>query len=275
MNNLNEMTVKELKELGKQNHVKGWWKLNKAQLIEALEQPQPKMAFKDECDGCGEFAQLSNYNGKLLCGDCITKAEEKTVETEEVETVEEETEEVETKVKEVEEVEEVKEVTEPKTNKVKSGKQLFEYNGKSQNLSSWAKELNMSLNTLYTRIHYKGMSFEEAVTTPIKEQKRNKELIEYNGKSQTISAWSRELGININTLYSRIYYKGMTFEEAINAPIKNQKQIEYNGKSQNLVAWARELGININTLYSRIYYKGMTMEEAINTPIKRSKKDAE
>lgn len=36
MMNLNEMTSKELKELGKQHHVKNWWTLGKAALISAL-----------------------------------------------------------------------------------------------------------------------------------------------------------------------------------------------------------------------------------------------
>lgn len=36
MANLNEMSSKELKALGKEHHVKDWWTLNKAALISAL-----------------------------------------------------------------------------------------------------------------------------------------------------------------------------------------------------------------------------------------------
>jgi hypothetical protein len=36
MMNLNEMTSKQLKELGKQHGVKNWWNLGKAALISAL-----------------------------------------------------------------------------------------------------------------------------------------------------------------------------------------------------------------------------------------------
>ena len=36
MMNLNEMNSKQLKELGKQHHVKNWWNLGKAALISAL-----------------------------------------------------------------------------------------------------------------------------------------------------------------------------------------------------------------------------------------------
>lgn len=49
-----------------------------------------------------------------------------------------------------------------------------------------------------------------------------RKLIEFEGKSQTLCAWARELNINPNTLYNRIYYKEMSFEEAINKPIRRK-----------------------------------------------------
>lgn len=39
-------------------------------------------------------------------------------------------------------------------------------------------------------------------------------LIEWNGKSQNICAWAKELGISANTLYGRIYKLGWTVEKA-------------------------------------------------------------
>lgn len=38
--------------------------------------------------------------------------------------------------------------------------------------------------------------------------------IEYNGKSQNIYTWSKELGISVNTLYARIYFLGWSVEKA-------------------------------------------------------------
>lgn len=38
--------------------------------------------------------------------------------------------------------------------------------------------------------------------------------IEYNGKSQNICAWAKELGVSANTLYSRIYILGWDVEKA-------------------------------------------------------------
>lgn len=47
----------------------------------------------------------------------------------------------------------------------KRGAQL-EYDGRSQNICEWAKELGISANTLYGRIYKLGWSVEKAFTTP-------------------------------------------------------------------------------------------------------------
>ena len=139
------MNIKELKKQAKENHIKNWWKMNKAQLIEALKQPQPRSKYKEQCDGCGKWDVVDAYDGKLLCDDCIEKAEAvKTQEPEiEIPTVE------------------------VKPRQIK-GRKMIEYNGKSQHIVAWAKELGMNANTLYNRIYYKGMTMEEAVNAPIK-----------------------------------------------------------------------------------------------------------
>lgn len=57
--------------------------------------------------------------------------------------------------------------------KPKKGAQL-EFNGRSQNICAWAKELGISANTLYGRIYKMGWSVEKAFTTPIKSAKSNR-----------------------------------------------------------------------------------------------------
>lgn len=43
-------------------------------------------------------------------------------------------------------------------------------------------------------------------------------LIEYDGRSQNICAWAKELGISANTIYGRIYNLGWTVEKAFTTP---------------------------------------------------------
>ena len=67
------------------------------------------------------------------------------------------------------------EAAQPKTEKKPSNKKqdLIEYNGKVQNLSAWAKELEMPGQTLYARLHISNWTVEKAFTTPVR--KKNEE----------------------------------------------------------------------------------------------------
>lgn len=53
--------------------------------------------------------------------------------------------------------------------------------------------------------------------TPKKSSGRNAQ-IEYDGRSQNICAWAKELGISANTLYGRIYKMGWSVEKAFETP---------------------------------------------------------
>ena len=64
-----------------------------------------------------------------------------------------------------EEIEEVEEVEEEKEEKKSRGK-MIEWNGKSQNLGAWAKELGFTRQTLYARLYLQNWDVEKAFTTP-------------------------------------------------------------------------------------------------------------
>lgn len=55
------------------------------------------------------------------------------------------------------------------------------------------------------------------------ERKNKQRLIEYKGKTQSLTAWARELGIRHQTLYNRIVMKGMEPAEAFEMPIRKAK----------------------------------------------------
>lgn len=51
-------------------------------------------------------------------------------------------------------------------------------------------------------------------------RKNKKRMLEYNGKTQSLSAWANELGVRHQTLYNRIVMKGMDVAEAFEMPVK-------------------------------------------------------
>lgn len=123
---MENMTSKQLKEMAKNLKVKNWWKLSKADLIKGIEEVQDKKQYKERCDECGQADVLQEYEGKLLCNECVEKHIEETGEhVEEVEEIEEceEPQEVEERklvpMPGIEKLEELRKVYEPKKKKAK------------------------------------------------------------------------------------------------------------------------------------------------------------
>lgn len=63
-------------------------------------------------------------------------------------------------------------------------------------------------------------------SAPEEPKKHNqKRLIEYNGKTQTLTAWAKELGIRHQTLYNRIVMKGWDVDRAFEKPAKKEVNV--------------------------------------------------
>ena len=92
-------------------------------------------------------------------------------------------------------------------------------------------------------------------------------LVTYNNKTQTISQWADELGINVKTLYTR-FERGFSVERAFNYNYKKSHVVTYMGKEQTVVEWAKEFNINAQTLYTRLD-RGWSIEEALLKPVKK------
>lgn len=89
------------------------------------------------------------------------------------------------------------------------------FNGKNQSLQEWANETGIPRNRLYDRLYREGWSMERALTTPMKAQKRPQvQIITYNGRTQSLAKWAKELGIDRDTLKSR-FVRGWTLAEAL------------------------------------------------------------
>lgn len=135
MMNLNEMTSKQLKELGKEHHVKNWWNLSKAALISALSEILDK---RNDLE-----PELENVESQIPRGTLVETAPP-------------------------DEIVAYIEVEEPKKLK-KPNLKIHEltYDGRTQSIREWAKELEMPWPTLYDRVNRNGWTTEEALTIPL------------------------------------------------------------------------------------------------------------
>lgn len=92
-----------------------------------------------------------------------------------------------------------------------------------------------------------------------------KVLITHEGRTQSIAAWSREVGLPYPTLRDRLAH-GWGVAKALHTPSgvgARGKPITYNGRTQSIAAWSRELGVHYNTLHSWLTYRGRSIGDAI------------
>jgi len=93
----------------------------------------------------------------------------------------------------------------------------------------------------------------------------NNTFVTYHGRSQTITQWAEELGINRRYLSKRIH-SGDDIETVLKYPkLLNSKTriLEYNGVKKTLSQWADEYDIERGTLYNRLFVHGMSIDRAL------------
>jgi len=103
----------------------------------------------------------------------------------------------------------------------------WEYNGKIQPMSDWAKEFGIDQTTLNWRVTNLSWSLEQALLTPVATNRKGEnnpmykhaKRYDYDGKSQPLSDWAKEYGINRNTLETRLR-RGWSLERALLTPTR-------------------------------------------------------
>lgn len=108
----------------------------------------------------------------------------------------------------------------------------------------------------------------------------------YKGEKRSVEYIAKDVGMNVDSLRSRLWKKKMSFEEAISIPLGTIPQkgyptlfFDYKGEQLPLPEIAKRENMKLATLRSRIYH-GATIEEAIKpltrkspSPHLRTKKD--
>lgn len=157
-----------------------------------------------------------------------------------------------------------------------SRNRFFTHDGKTMCLKDWAMHVGVNVNTLRQRLE-RGITFADAIKPTDSVPTKNKRLITFNGKTQSLSAWAREIGIKPVSLYNRLQ-RGWPLEKALhNGPVdkveyKSVNALTFNGKTMGVCDWARETGIPQATISSRLS-RGWSVERALTHPTTPSKQD--
>lgn len=88
------------------------------------------------------------------------------------------------------------------------------YSGKNQSMAEWAREYNLPYEVLRDRINRLNWDIEKALTTPVGFEYKNRIMLTYNGKCQSINQWSKELGISRKTISTKLQ-KGLPIEQIL------------------------------------------------------------
>ena len=90
------------------------------------------------------------------------------------------------------------------------------YKGKAKYLKDWCRELNFDYKLVLQRITKLHWSVEKAFETDVMPLERGAKLITYQGKTQYLAAWCKELGLNYQTIYARLVKYHWSIEKAFN-----------------------------------------------------------
>jgi hypothetical protein len=125
------------------------------------------------------------------------------------------------------------------------------------------KDKSMSLDRIDNSKGYSKDNCRWASKKVQANNKRNNVLYTFQGKTQGLVTWAKELGISRLALHNRMK-RGMSIDEAFSTPLTEVKLYEYEGKLKTLNEWAKEYGISRRTLANRLN-QGADMRAALST----------
>lgn len=157
---------------------------------------------------------------------------------------------------------------EPAKMKRKSPTKNYTYKGETLTLKEWAVRLGMDYKVLRNRLDHKWPVERAFETKGRVRMGPEPKKYPYQGRTQTLDDWAKELGIKPITLRKRIS-SGWTIEEALGTRVIAEKSqvgkeriLHYRGKAQTLSAWAKKLGVCTQCLKGRLE-RGWSIERAV------------
>ena len=136
------------------------------------------------------------------------------------------------------------------------------YNGKTQSVTEWAKELGVKRHMLFNRLG-KGWDVGRVLTQKLPKRLSDETVKDIRTSTDTSNTLALKHEVSVTVIRDvkvGIRYKN-TYPELI-CEQQQPRNLTAKGKTQYLAAWERETGIKAHTINSRIK-RGWTVEEAL------------
>jgi hypothetical protein len=135
---------------------------------------------------------------------------------------------------------------------------FFLHVGKKPHLKMWLTLIDRNGNYVPGNVQW---------TTPSKtcRNKTNNHKVEILGETLTLSDAADKVGLNRETVRTRLDELEMNEEEALTKPVP--KKYLWEGEMLFLSEICRRTGMKYNTLHARIIYHHMTLEQAVVKPV--------
>lgn len=137
--------------------------------------------------------------------------------------------------------------------------------GQTHPVCVWAEKQNIKAVTIEWRLDH-GFKPKDALTKKVKDRKKRRGLITAFGKTQSLSKWGKEIGIDRNTLARRLD-SGLKPEQALTKKKRQATFLTLNGITKSITEWANLKKIKAQTLCGRLS-RGLSLEDALKLPFK-------
>jgi len=93
----------------------------------------------------------------------------------------------------------------------------------------------------------------------------------YEGRTQSLTDWANEIGLNVSTLRARIDHYDWPLDKALTTKARKlgPRLLTWDGVTKPLIEWAKETGLSVSTIHNRIFLYNWTVEDALTTPVGR------
>ena len=93
----------------------------------------------------------------------------------------------------------------------------------------------------------------------------------YRGKQRSLTSLSKERGVPLNTLRSRLC-KGMSIEKAVEMPVSKTPKYTYKNKEYTLLQLSKQAGVSKTTVSNRLK-RGWSVEQAVEAKTKSTQSE--